>query len=183
MRRINTTTETFQRSFFGLVLVIAGVLTGCGYALVGRTSSLPEDIKTIYVEALKNQTRRSQLEQILTRALTDEFVKRRRFEVVSSYRDADAVLSGTVTSFNVRPVAFGSTEGRAREFEIVINAKMNFKRTDNDDVLWQQDHYFFRELYEADIDEAAFFSREDEAIEEVALKFAETLIIDVLEGF
>ena len=65
------------------------ILSGCGYALVGRTSTLPEDVRKIYVEALKNTTRRSQLEQILARAIADEFVTRRRFEVVSNRREAD----------------------------------------------------------------------------------------------
>ena len=165
------------------LLVAASMLVGCGYALVGKTSSLPEDIQEIYVEALVNQTRRAQLEQVLSRAIADEFVKRRRFVMVSSAAEADAVLGGTVTSFSARPVSFAGTEGRAREFEIVIGAKMRFTRTDNDEVLWKQDAYQFRELYEADISAEEFFSREDQAIEEVAVKFAETLIIDVLEGF
>ena len=162
--------------------LVAVLLSGCGYALVGRTSTLPEDIRKIYVEALKNTTRRSQLEQILARAIADEFVTRRRFEVVSNRSDADGVLSGTVNSFSVRPVTFGGG-GRATEYEIVIGAQMIFTRTATDEVLWQQDRYYFRELYEADVSEADFFSRQDVAIEEVAVKFAQTLVIDLLEGF
>ena len=164
------------------LVAIASSWIGCGYALVGRTSSLPEDVRSIYVEALDNQTRRAQLEQVLARAIADEFVTRRRFEVVRSAADADAILSGTVRSFTVRPVSFGNA-GRAREYEITIGTNMEFKRTSNDGVLWAQDNYTFRELYEADVSAADFFSRQDEAIEEVAQKFAQTMVIDLLEGF
>ncbi len=164
------------------VALVSVLLSGCGYALVGRTSTLPEDIRKIYVEALENTTRRSQLEQILARAIADEFVTRRRFEVVSNRSEADGILSGTVNSFSVRPVTF-SAGGRATEYEIVIGAQMVFTRAATDEVLWKQDRYYFRELYEADVSEENFFSRQDVAIEEVAVKFAQTLVIDLLEGF
>lgn len=164
-------------------LLIPAALSGCGYALVGRTSTLPEDVRNIYVEALENATRRSQLEQVLARAIADEFVVRRRFEVVSDRSQADGILSGKVTSFTVRPVTFAGG-GRATEYEIVIGAQMAFVRADSsEEVLWKQDRYYFRELYEANVSEADFFSRQDVAIEEVAVKFAQTLVIDLLEGF
>lgn len=165
----------------GLMLVPVA-LSGCGYALVGRTSTLPEDVRNIYIEALKNGTRRSQLEQVLARAIADEFVTRRRFEVVSNISEADGVLGGTVTSFTLRPVTFDAS-GRANEYEIAIGAAMRFARPNGGEVLWQQDRYSFRELYEATVTEADFFSRQDVAVEEVAVKFAQTLVIDLLEGF
>lgn len=170
------------RTWLVVLIACAALGAGCGYALVGRTSSLPEDVRKIYVEALENTTRRSQLEQVLSRAIADEFVTRRRFEVVKSRLEADGVVSGTVNAFSVRPVTFGGG-GRATEYEIVIGAQMAFTRTGTDEVLWQQDRYYFRELYQADVSEEDFFSRQDTAIEEVAVKFAQTLVIDLLEGF
>ncbi|MCP4201758.1 MAG: LptE family protein [bacterium] len=179
LKRISTASRTRALTALALVPLF---LIGCGYALVGRTSTLPEDVRNIYVEALKNTTRRSQLEQVLARAIADEFVTRRRFEVVRNRSEADGILSGTVNSYYVRPVTFASG-GRATEYEIVIGAQMLFTRANGDEVLWQQDRYTFRELYEANVSEADFFSRQDEAIEEVAVKFAQTLVIDLLEGF
>ena len=60
------------------------LLSGCGYALVGRGSNLPADIKTVYLRPLENRTPRSQVEQALTRAIADEMVKRQRFSMVGS---------------------------------------------------------------------------------------------------
>lgn len=170
-----------MKRLYALALAALAV-GGCGYSLVGRTSSLPEDIRTVHVANLANRTTRTQVDQILTQALAAEFVRRQRYEVVASRTQADAVLTGAVVAFRVRPVAFGQGS-RATEYEVFIGAQMEFRRTGSDEVLWQQPNYQFRETYKADVSEVDFFSREDEAIELVARKFAESMVIDILEGF
>ena len=167
----------------GVALLIAAVLlAGCGYGLVGRTSSLPEDIEDVYVQPLGNRTTRSQVDLLLTQAIGDEFVKRRRFNLISDSRGADAVLSGVVTGFSEQPVTFGG-EGRGREYEILITADMQFSRPGAEEPIWQRAGYRFRETYEIDVSAADYFDRSDQAIEEVAEKFAEVIVIDLLEGF
>lgn len=164
------------------LLAVAALLGGCGYGLVGRTSSLPEDIENVYVEPLGNSTTRSQVDLLLTQAIGNEFVKRRRFNLVSERRSADAVLTGTVTGFSERPVTFGN-EGRGSEYEIQITADMSFTRPGADEPIWIRNGYLFRETYEIDVSAANYFDRSDQAIEEVAEKFAEVIVIDLLEGF
>jgi outer membrane lipopolysaccharide assembly protein LptE/RlpB len=173
-----------RRAWLGrAALVVALALaTGCGYGLVGRTSSLPEDIQEVFVQPLANRTNRTQVDQLLTLAISDEFVKRRRFKLVNSRSDADAVLSGVVTGFGERAVAFGG-EGRGTEYEIQITADMEFRRPGAEEPIWVRRNYRFRESYEIDVSAADYFDRADLAIQEVAEKFAETLIIDLLEGF
>jgi len=171
--------------WLGATLAACGlaVQLGCGYALVGRASSLPEDIRAVYVAPLENATTRAQLEQFLTQAITDELVTRRRFTIVRSAADADAQLVGAVTSFRVTPVTFNE-EGRAQEYEISIVAAMKFQRTgDEEAVVWENDRYLFRETYEIDATAEDFFDRENEAIAEASLRFAETMVGDLLEGF
>jgi outer membrane lipopolysaccharide assembly protein LptE/RlpB len=158
-------------------------LTGCGYALVGRASSnVPADVRNVYVRPLENRTQRTQVEQALTRAIADEMVTRNRFSVVGTAEGADAELSGTVVGFDVRPVTFDAA-GRATQYEIVVLAQMAFKRVGSDDVIWSNDRYTFRESYEVEATEAEYFDREDEAIEDAAERFAETMVSDLLEGF
>lgn len=175
-------------AFLGLLALAAALLSGCGYALVGRASNIPEDVRRVYVEPLENLTARSQVEQFLTRSITDELVTRQRFKVVASRSEADAVLSGTVTAFAVTPVTFDG-QGRATEYEIVINARMAFVRRDgdgdptNDQVIWSNDRYVFREPYEVEVSPEQYFDREDVAIEDAADRFAETMVSDLLEGF
>jgi outer membrane lipopolysaccharide assembly protein LptE/RlpB len=158
------------------------VLGGCGYGLVGRSSSLPDDIENIYVEPLTNRTTRTQVDVLLTQAISDEFVKRRRFNLVSERGQADALLTGVVTAFSERPVTFGS-QGRGREYEIQIIADMAFARPGSEEPIWFRSGYRFRETYEIDVSAADYFDRADLAISEVAQQFAEVIIIDLLEGF
>ena len=164
----------------GLVLV---TLTGCGYALVGRaTTNIPADVREVYIRPLENRTQRTQVEQALTRAIADEMVNRNRFSVLGAPEGADAELSGAVVGFDVRPVTFDSS-GRATQYEIIVIAQIAFKRLGTDDVIWSNDRYVFRESYEIQATETEYFDREDEAIEQAAGRFAETMVSDLLEGF
>ncbi len=166
-------------SLTAIALIIA--VGGCGYGLVGRTSSLPPDIENIYVAPLENKTLRQQVDLILTQRIGEEFLRRPRFTLVNNALEADAVLRGSVNGFHVRPVLFGAAEGRASEYEILVTASMDFRRTDTDEVLWEQPYYSFSEQYE--FDENELIDLEDVAIESVAEDFAQTIVIDILEGF
>lgn len=168
----------------GLALGVAALAAaGCGYALVGRASTVPADVRSVRIDPLENQTARAQVEQILTRAITDELVTRQRLTVVSGAEPADSELRGTVTGFGVTPVTFDPS-GRATEYEISITARVEFRRSGEDgEVLWSTDRYLFRENYPVELSATEYFDRENLAIEEVAEKFAETLVTDLLEGF
>ncbi|MEO1086710.1 MAG: LPS assembly lipoprotein LptE [Acidobacteriota bacterium] len=185
--RVTAPPSTF-RGLGVALLAIALFAQGCGYALVGRASNIPDDIRKIYVEPLVNQTQRQQVEQLLTQAIVDELVTRRRFEVINDLADADAILRGKVLQVAIRPVTF-DTAGLADNFEIAINADMRFERppTGGDvdpEVIWKNARYVFRQDYPLENAGAlSFFDRENLAIEETSERFAETLVTDLLEGF
>jgi hypothetical protein len=160
-------------------------LAGCGYALVGKGTNIPPDVKRVYLKPFENSTSRVRVDQIVTQAVADELVTRHRFEVASSPEGADAELAGAVTGFDVRPVKFDSDQ-RATEFEISITAKVMLKRVGSDApeaVLWQNDRYQFRDSFPLESGDLGFFDRETPAIESAAEKFAETMVTDLLEGF
>jgi outer membrane lipopolysaccharide assembly protein LptE/RlpB len=158
------------------------LLVGCGYALVGRGSNVPADVRAVHLKPFANRTPRPQVEQILTRAIADELVTRQRFSVVADAAQADAELEGTVMGFAVIPVTFDGA-GRATEYEIAITVQVLFKRVGAEEVLWQNDRYQFRESYPVEVSSADYFDRETLALEEVAGRFAETMVSDLLEGF
>lgn len=171
------------------IALLALVSSGCGYRLVGQASNLPEDIGNVYVETLENKTQRSQVEQILTQAIIEEMVTRKRFNLVNDEDDADAVLRGSVVTFAVRPVTFDNN-GLADNFEITITADMKFQRVpaagqlaEDAEVVWSNARYLFRQDYAVEGGGFDFFDRENLAIEETAERFAEVLIVDLLEGF
>lgn len=171
------------------IAFLALVSSGCGYRLVGQASNLPEDIDSVYVETLENKTQRSQVEQILTQAIIEEMVTRKRFNLVNDEGDADAVLRGSVVSFAVRPITFDNN-GLADNFEITITADMKFQRVpaagqlaEDAEVVWSNARYLFRQDYAVEGGGFDFFDRENLAIEETAERFAEVLLVDLLEGF
>jgi outer membrane lipopolysaccharide assembly protein LptE/RlpB len=171
--------KRLQRSALFLLVV---TLAGCGYSLVGRGSNLPPEVRRVLLMPLENATPRSQVDQILTRALSTELVNRKRFEVLSSAEGADAVLTGTVSSFTLSPVTFDD-EGRATEYEIAIVVSVKLKQVAPETLLYANDSYLFRSSYEVQASELGFQDRETPAIEATAKDFAESLVTDLLEGF
>lgn len=164
-----------------LALLALGA-AACGYALVGRAANLPPDIKTVYLKPLENRTPRQQVDQILTRAVANELVTRKRFAVASEPAGADAEISGAVLAFSVTPVSF-DPQGRAKQYEIAVTAQVKFRRIADDKVIWSNDRYSFRESYDVQGSSLTYFDQENLAIEKVAPQFAQTMVSDLLEGF
>jgi len=158
-------------------------LAGCGYALVGKGSNIPDDVRSVYLQPLQNRTPRQQVEQELTQAIAQELVTRQRFAVVGNAAEATAEITGAVTGFGVTPVTFDNT-GRATEYEISITAQIAFKRTGTEGkVLWKSDNYTFRENYPVEASQSAYIDLENGAIQKASKRFAETLVTSLLEGF
>jgi outer membrane lipopolysaccharide assembly protein LptE/RlpB len=158
------------------------VLGACGYGLVGRTSTLPPSVKVIRFETLVNRTARVGVEQRLSRQIARELASRGRFSVQSSAPGADADLSGEVLAFDLYPVAFDEG-GRAREYQVRITARVSLKTVPDEKVLWDNPAYTFQDNYSFSTSAASYVDRENEAIDRVAERFAESLVSNLLEGF
>ncbi|MEK6372451.1 MAG: LptE family protein [Acidobacteriota bacterium] len=159
-------------------------LTACGYGLVGSANKLlPPTVRTISVPAFVNKTTRVELEQRVTQAVADEFVSRGRLRLVSVPKDADVVLRGSIDSFGIFPIAFNQ-QGRATQYQISITANIELLDHRADDkVLWKNDQYRFTENYQVNVEATDAFDQETRAIREIAVRFAESLVTNLLEGF
>jgi outer membrane lipopolysaccharide assembly protein LptE/RlpB len=162
---------------------VALLLTGCGYALVGKGNSLPPTIHTIDVPAFVNKTTRVELEQRVTQSVAEEFVSRGRLKLVTNPAEADVILHGSIDTFGIFPVAF-NTQGRATQYQISITANIELVDHKNEDkVLWKNDQYRFTENYQVDITSSDSFDQETRAISAIADRFAQSLVANLLEGF
>lgn len=158
------------------------ILFSCGYGLVGRSTFLDPSIRTIEIPAFVNRTTRVELEQRVTQAVAEEFVSRGRLQLVTDSRQAHAILRGSIDSFNIFPIAF--EQGRATRYQISITAKIELLDHRNEDkVLWKNDQYRFTENYEVNLASTDSFDQETRAIQEIAVRFAEGLVTNLLEGF
>jgi outer membrane lipopolysaccharide assembly protein LptE/RlpB len=164
------------------IVIATALLSGCGYTLVGRGSTLPAGLKVIRFETLANETSRVGVEQRVSREVARELATRGRFEVRADSRGADAELSGAVTQFDLYPVAFDDV-GRAKEYQVAVTARVTLKTLPDEKVLWENPAYTFRENYTLSASAASYADRENEAIDRVAERFAASLVSSVLEGF
>lgn len=165
-------------------LLLLGILflSGCGYALVGRSNFLDPAIKTIEVPSFVNKTTRVELEQRLTQAVAEELVSRGGLRLVKTSGEAHVILRGSIDSFGIYGVAFD--QGRATRYQISITAKIELlDHRKEDKVLWKNDQYRFTENYEVNLATTDAFDQESRAIREISVRFAESLVANLLEGF
>ena len=166
---------------FALLAALLGS-AGCGYALVGKSSSLPESVRIIQFTTLENLTPRVGLEQRFSAEIARELASRGRFKVQASAEGADAVLAGAVTGFNLYPVAFDS-QGRATDYQVQVSARVSLKTVPAGGVLWDNPAFTFRDNYQFSATAASYVDRENDAIDRVAGRFAQSLVTSLLEGF
>lgn len=166
-----------------IAAIAALLLNGCGYTLVGKGNFLPEHIRNLQVPTFVNKTTRVELEQRLTQAVADEFVSRGGMRLVNNESQADAILRGSIESFGITPIAFNE-QGRATRYQISVNANIELvDRTNDNAVLWKNDHYRFTESYAVEAGSLDSFDQETRAIREIAELFAESVVSSILEGF
>jgi hypothetical protein len=158
-------------------------LVSCGYALVGHSNFLDPKLKSIQVPAFVNRTTRVELEQRVTQAVADEFVSHGRLKLVRTPGEADAILKGSIDSFGIFPIAFNSS-GLATQYQISITANIELLDHRNEDkVLWKNDQYRFTENYQVTLLSNDASEQESRAIQDIAVRFAESLVTNLLEGF
>jgi len=170
------------------LLLVVLVTPGCGYALAGRGSFLPEYISVVGIPQLVNNTQFFQVEQILTEKIRTEFIGRGRYTVVPDPEGADAVVTGTVTSINVQPIGFTEQQLASRyQFTLTMNVQFLDARTNL--VLWANSALTFREEYELStrsnvaLEGATFLSQERSSFDRIADDVARTVATAILEAF
>ena len=166
-----------------LLIIMSLVLFGlsCGYSLRGTGSSLPPHIRTINVPMFENNTTRFQLDLKLTESVRDELTARGEVEVSPERTGADAVLIGEITAFSVNPIGFGQ-DATASSYNIVVVAKIVLRDLVNNRVLFSNPHFSYQQSYDVP-DGTDFESVQQAAIDAIAVKFARTLVMNLLEGF
>ena len=177
-------TPTGRRAavFAAAVLALAPWAVGCGYALVGKSSSLPENIRIVQFTTLENLTQRVQLEQRFSGEIARELASRGRFKVQAEAAGADASLTGAVLAFNLFPVAFDA-QGRATDYQVQVTARIALRTLPDGKALWENPAYTFRDNYSYAATAASYVDLENDAIDRVAGRFAQALVTSMLEGF
>ena len=188
---IETQPSVFCRA--GLVLCLLAVLcsgltVGCGYALAGRGSFLPDYIKTIGVPTFTNRTPVFNLETTLTQKVRAEFIGRGRYRIVPESTDADALLVGDVLSASLIPVSFDANQLVSR-YALTVTAHIELRDLRENKTLWESSSLMFRQEYDPATggnnlrDVSTFFGQDANALERMSSDFARTIVSSILEAF
>jgi outer membrane lipopolysaccharide assembly protein LptE/RlpB len=166
-----------------LATLICLITAGCGYHTAGHAVTLPDQVHVIAIPSFVNQTQTFKIEQTLTAAVVREMVTRTHYRVVNhTGDDADATLSGTVTSTYTSPLTYDSQTGRAATVLVVVTMKVSLADK-HGKVLYQNPAYVFRDQYQVSSDLNSFFEEDSPALARLSQEFARTLVSNILEGF
>ena len=172
---------------FGL-LGAAALCSGCGYALAGQGTFLPDYIQTIGVPLFQNNTTVFEIEQSLTQQVRTEFIGRGRYRVVAADTGVDAVLTGTISRVTLAPASF-SAQQQASRYILTVQADIEFRDLTTDEVLWENPSLSFSDEYDVAsagggrVDANLFFGQQSNAVQRVARDFASTVVSSILEAF
>lgn len=171
-----------------LILVLAMSTSGCGYALAGRGSFLPDYIRVIGIPPIENRSTYQQVELVLTDKIRTEFIGRGKYRVVPDPTGSDAVLTGEVTGISAQPVGFNESQLASR-YLLTMTMRVSLTDTRTNAVLWSNDALTFRE--ESDLSTrgatfdggSSFIDQERGSFDRIATNVARSVVTAILEAF
>jgi outer membrane lipopolysaccharide assembly protein LptE/RlpB len=166
-----------------LVCMLCFCVSSCGYHTAGHAARLPEALHTIAIPGFVNKTQTYRIEQILTRDVVREFISRTHYQIVNSVNDeADATLKGTVVSTLAAPLTYDSETGRASTAMVTVTLKVSLVDRSGR-VLFENQNYTFRDVYQVSREIASFFDEETPALQRMSRDFSRTLVNDIMEAY
>ncbi len=130
--------------FLGVLgLVAAMALSGCGYT---RKTVLPQNIKTIYVETVKNKLDAEKLyayQQGLEMDITNAVIQRLQLDgtlKVVEQKKADAILKTDLMSLEQEGLRFNSLEG-VSQYRLFIVVSLKLVNAKTGDLIWAEPNF------------------------------------------
>lgn len=168
--------------------VMAAVLlvgSSCGYRVRSAVGTLPSEARSMGIPTFRNVTSQFKIEQLISRAVLQEFSARTRAAVNSSSSGVDLVLLGEIRSVQAIPVTFGTETSGSQTFgsAFLVTVRLDAKlmRLKDSSVVWQNNDFVFRERYVLSGNVRDFFSEDNPALERLARNFAASLASSILD--
>ena len=170
---------------FTLVLIIFTAVTGFTECYKPVTNSgLPKRIKTVAVPAFQFEAKgfRYRVETRFTDAVIKEVIKRGKgLRVQGTLEGADAVIEGSIRDFTFSGVLLDK-DGRARVYEVTIVGAVTIRDLSENQVIYDNQNFTFRDSFEFSNDPRSFFNEEDPAVERMSRAFAESVVSTMING-
>lgn len=101
--------------------------------MVGKETHIPPGLNSIAIPTFVNKTFEPGIEIQFTQAFLREFIQDRRVKLVDR-KEADSLLEGVVTSFNLRSVSYDRS-GLALEYKATVVLDLTLKKRSGE-ILW-----------------------------------------------
>jgi outer membrane lipopolysaccharide assembly protein LptE/RlpB len=171
-----------MRKLLPALAAILFSVSGCGYHSLGAATHLPPDVRIISIPVFATRTEAYHTETVMTQAVLREFATRTRIRVTpDTTGDPDAVLRGTILQQSVSPLTYNTTTQQSSSFLITMVISVKLTARDGR-VLYQNDHYVFRQQYQTTTSLPNFIDESPAAEERLSRDFARALVADLLES-
>ena len=164
---------------FGFLIFLSTFTSSCAYRLAGKRFNNGAGM-TIAVPTFINRTTTYRVEQRITDAVRQELIKRTRYKVVPE-ESGDVVMAGEVLCFIAVPVIFNQ-QGRGSSYSLLVDMSVRLTDSSTGKVLFQNDRWTFREVFELAQNSSDFVPEDTPAVERLARRFATTLVASVLSA-
>ena len=167
------------------VVALAILVSGCGYALAGKSTAIPPNIKKIGVPMFVNQTPYPDLDRMFTEAVVFELQRHKQFEILPDTNGADAVVNVTISNVTRSVQAVTSDTRQASSYTLQVLLNCEFKDLTAKTDIWKNPAMRLVEDYPVtnDLDLASQFAQDRNALERVVKKFAERIVAAMLTSF
>jgi outer membrane lipopolysaccharide assembly protein LptE/RlpB len=166
-----------------LFLLIAPLVTGCGYHTAGSATHIPSNVRTLAVPIFSTRTQAYHTEMAFTQAVIRELNTRTRYRVLNSdTNDADAMLRGTIVNQTITPLTYDANSSQSSSYLVSVTASVILTAHDGT-VLYRNDAVTFREQYQSTQDVNTFIQEGSPAVSRMSRDFAQTIVSDMLNSF
>jgi outer membrane lipopolysaccharide assembly protein LptE/RlpB len=157
-------------------------LSSCGYHLVGG-GNLPPHIETVAIPIFINKTQERGVEDIVTRAVINEFLTGGKIRLTESSR-ADAKLTGEILSYSLQATQY-NTNSQITQYKLTIGANMKLEDLTSRKVLWEQQNLTEDQDFNVSpgISPIELDNRERTALEDLSVELAGRVLDLATEGF
>ena len=169
----------FRRLQLCLLGFLLSILSGCGYRLANKNFGGGEG-SSIAVPTFTNKTTSYKIEQLMSEAVRQELIRRTRFRVVPE-STGDLVMAGEILSYGAVPVIFNQ-QGRGSVYTLVVDLSVRLTDTRTGKVVFQNDHWTFRDVFELSQSSADFVPEDPAALDRLAQRFASSLVAGVMHS-
>ncbi len=153
--------------------------SGCGYT--ASPALLPQHLKTVAIPVFENSTPEARLEQEITDAVIDRFVKDNHLRIVDE-KSANAVIRGKVTQYKNSAFGFTANTTNANEFRVTISVQVTFKDLVKNRELWSDELVKSAQYYVQDVPGQAARTELD-GRKDAITKIADEILSRSVEGW